>query len=170
MGGTDSCDQQEAYYDDRQRSLRWQMRIILHFLRIAVNNARILYNSGLDENDKMNSLEFIQSVVLSWCNDGEEMLAENHEDLSQNDLISTKYWKRIRWESEFSFRTRGHHFPEEILRNEVHDKRGICRYCYKKTAIKCQRCNVFLCIKKENNEDCFAKFHTEREFEEIAES
>ena len=98
------------------------------------------------------------------------MLAENHEDLSQNDLISTKCWKRIRWESEFSFRTRGHHFPEEILRNEVHDKRGICRYCYKKTAMKCQRCNVFLCIKKENNEDCFAKFHTEREFEEIAES
>ena len=50
MGGTDKFDQLEQYYDDRHRTLHWQLRLILHFLRAAVINAKILFeNSSRDK-------------------------------------------------------------------------------------------------------------------------
>ena len=45
MGGTDKFDQREQYYDDRHRTLHWQLRLILHFFRSAVINAKVLYES-----------------------------------------------------------------------------------------------------------------------------
>ena len=52
MGGTDKIDQLVNYYDDRYRTLKWQMRIYMHFLHVAVVNASILYNCSQDASDK----------------------------------------------------------------------------------------------------------------------
>ena len=141
------------------------MRIILHFLRISVNNARIIYNSGLHENNKLPALDFIQQVVIGWCNDEYDVNIENQDT---NIVMCKKFWARKRWEREFLLRSKGLHFPEEVIRTE-RDCRGDCKYCTKKCYTKCQQCGIFLHIKKGDNEDCFVKFHTQREFDDFAE-
>ena len=46
MGGTDKQDQLGVYYDQRLRTKRWPLRLVLHFLRVSLINSMILYNHG----------------------------------------------------------------------------------------------------------------------------
>ena len=55
----------EQYYDDRHRTLHWQLRIILHFFRAAVINAKILYESKFPHK-RTTLVKFMRHIVREW--------------------------------------------------------------------------------------------------------
>lgn len=78
MGCTDKMDQLCSYYDDRQRVLKWQMRIIFHFLRVSAMNAMILFK------DKK-----------SATTDSESSLLQVIMDVVRECFFQTMKWMRI---------------------------------------------------------------------------
>jgi len=66
MGGTDKFDQLNSYYDGRLRTKKWQIRIYNHFLRAAVVNACVLYNSK--QAKPIPLMTYILTIVKEWCN------------------------------------------------------------------------------------------------------
>jgi hypothetical protein len=58
----------------------------------------------------------------------------------------------------------GQHFPKMFRRteNDLHNMRKACKICGKKVPIRCQQCNIALCIDALAVIDsCWVKFHSD---------
>jgi hypothetical protein len=104
MGGTDLCDQLYSYYDDRTRKIKWQSRIIIHFLRIACLNAKILYNFG-----KGNKFMFV-FMYLIYLHMLFEFTLDSKDQLSKIRLCMIKQHTKNHGKSNRKF-----DFPVSIL-------------------------------------------------------
>ena len=188
MGGTDKFDQLEQYYDDRHRTLHWQLRIILHFLRAAVINAKILYESKFPAATNLTLEDFMRRVIREWTEDielSDEGEEEEHVDSDSSDdeqptEEAKRHFKRKSrawWRRHFSERNyyKGVHFPihckprsEKGPRGKPgHDYRKKCKICSNKTSFLCDQCGVGLCISTDKNStihSCFHEFHCYGDF------
>jgi len=165
MGGTDKFDQFNSYYDQRLRSKKWPLRIILHFLRGAAVNAHILFNHGRET--KVPLLNFLKEVVADWCQvqheDGKEVVeVESPSTEASNGIPEGIHLERASL-AQFSrpamhdFRCKGAHNPIVSTRGgDGADLRGRCRLCKHKTTMKCSKCRVSLCAKRA----CWGLWHS----------
>jgi hypothetical protein len=187
MGGTDKFDQLEQYYDDRHRTLHWQMRIILHFLRAAVINAKILFESEFPTHRRLTLVSFIRHIIKEWSedidlpddidddegDDGSDSSEEGPSQVKRRFANKTKPW----WKRHFKERNyfNGVHLPihcepseERGPRGKVgKDNRRNCKVCGKKSTFLCDHCGVHLCISHDENSahgSCFHVFHCYEEF------
>jgi hypothetical protein len=171
MGGTDKMDQLESYYDNRARTNKWQMRIFMHFLRIAALNARVLFNDHLSQN--LTARTFIEGLVLGLCStlDSNDIESDDHASVDSCDaqasyapekpvnMTKTTSW----WIKNPQERTQGFHLPMAVSTSNP-DSRGHCRVCNKKCRFKCRVCGVFLHIAENNEPDCYGVFHEREDF------
>lgn len=157
MGGTDKLDQFTSYYDDRHRSACWQMRIYLHFLRVAAVNANILYNHGKPPKDRLTLLEFIRQMVVEWCVVSAGVGVVNGPPAGTKGKSCRR---KKDWEKRRELRLMGSHHPTTIPARTNKDPRGKCKMCDAKCRFKCKQCGVFLCIKEKDEHNCWIQFHT----------
>mmetsp|Transcript_31926 Transcript_31926/g.53362 ORF Transcript_31926/g.53362 Transcript_31926/m.53362 type:complete len:278 (+) Transcript_31926:119-952(+) len=166
MGGVDIFDQWGSYYDDRFRSLTWQMRLFLHFFRASVINARILYNSH--KNKDITLLQFMMLLIPELC--------EPVNGVRSNIVGSPHEWTegqkhgRRWWENEFIRRSTGQHTPAMVSYrktkmggatepDDIKDRRKHCKVCGDPTRYYCKECGAFMHIEGDNGPDCWGVFH-----------
>ena len=164
MGGTDKFDQLGSYYDSRHRLQgSWQPRIYSHFLRAAVINAMILFNSG--NGNKVSLLQFTNSVILDWSGIDEIQVAceerdEDDDDDELEEVCPTRSAHRSTWSKAKDLRLQGVHAPSST---ELADRKK-CKMCSARTVTFCKTCKAHLCIERPGRQDFWGNFHT---FEEL---
>ena len=181
MGGTDKQDQFGSYYEDRKRSLRWQGRLISHFMHVAAINGHIFYKEnparvgrfGMILHPTMTLLQFQTALIKSWCypdhdysedeydsaGDSSEWSDDLSSDESDEDVVVVKRPKAWWTTPEgYAFRVQErHHYPETVPNVD----RKQCVLCPRKCNSRCKKCNAFLCLNDSSQErKCFEKFHT----------
>ena len=134
MGGTDSIDQRNSYYENLKRGQKWVARIFKHFFQTAMTNAYILYKlrENVADSSNLTLLDFIINVV--------HQLSGSYEDFHEDNVYKDRA-----------------HTPRRVKDN---DRRG-CSICSnRKCSFQCQECQVFACIQcdtDENTQNCFAR-------------
>lgn len=151
MGGVDLIDRYLALYRITTKCNKWTVRAILHFLDFAACNGWVMnrHNMGvLNAPTKISlfdfKLELAQQLLEEESSDEEEDSDVDDGRARPFDLPSVQFRRR-----------KADHMPEVIESNNP--KR--CRFegCNKKSKIICEKCNVILCLNKNNN--CYKKFH-----------
>jgi hypothetical protein len=140
----------------KTKSTRWYKRVLYHFIDLALVNAFILFK----EKGPMTLVDFKLEVALSLMygenfsnpdNINLAVMRQNIEvTLAQNgDPIGGEVSDFVRYDGR-------NHLPELVA-----SKGRTCKLegCKKQSVYWCQKCRVYLCIKKGQN--CFEEFHTQ---------
>lgn len=157
MGGVDLLDSMLGYYRIKLRSKKWYMRIFFHIIDLMVVNAWILWRRSNNEFSNLALADFKMAVAECLCKVNKASFTRKRGRPSA--AMETLQNKTRRGPATdfpmHEVRTDGYsHLPLWCL------ERQRCKYpCGAKTFIKCEKCNVFLCLNKDRN--CFYKFHTE---------
>jgi len=64
MGGVDKSDQLLSYYTSPRKTMRWQLKVFLHFVDLCLWNATFLYNYDYSADEKITYLDF-RDVIIS---------------------------------------------------------------------------------------------------------
>ena len=166
MGAVDTNDQMTTVRKSRKQ-LRWYMRLIIKFLEISAYNSYIIeghFKEHLPERQRKRDFtafreDLIHKLVGHW----------RREKTRRG---------RKRKETPFRLENVGEHFPVKGARSD--HTRQVCRERRRrfmancpdvpkaqvtlkltKTTFKCEVCDVYLCISRENN--CFQSWHTQTE-------
>lgn len=185
MGGVDLLDQLIQYYRINIRTSKWTVRAIMHFVDLAIiaawmeyrkdclqhkiQSSKILdsYHFRLAVADQLICTEPIESEKTphrgrpARAKRGPRPANKEKEGRAPGDEEASKTPKRSRKENipPTDFRQdSGEHLPVFIASKS--NARCKMPGCTKKTFIKCNRCGVHLCIKREKN--CFFEFHTKK--------
>jgi hypothetical protein len=154
MGGVDRCDQLMSFYRIKTKSVKWYKRVLYHMLDLTLVNAYILYK----QITKQPLFEFKLDVALAlmYAERFGNPLAPGAVLLHQAALEYGKNGDPNPCEVQDAVRLDGvNHFPEVV------SKRGrycCIRGCEKRSSVWCQKCRVYLCLKREQN--CFVYFHS----------
>lgn len=159
MGGVDVLDQLIEYYRTFQKTKKWTVKMLIHFLDLAVVNAWRQYKMDCDAN-KIKSKDLLwfrvdlADALMNSCN------FSNNES-TEDELVSLAIeipGKRYRPAAPPSFEKRFDkfdHFPtfDDLSRGRK------CRLesCSSTTKVRCTKCNVYLCILR--NQNCFIAYH-----------
>uniref|UniRef100_A0A3Q3QJ73 PiggyBac transposable element-derived protein domain-containing protein n=1 Tax=Monopterus albus TaxID=43700 RepID=A0A3Q3QJ73_MONAL len=142
MGGVDLTDRMMSYYRMSVRTKKWTIRMLMHFLDLALANSWLLYRQdntlcGTPKRDMMQFLQFRMTVNAHPLQQG-----------SRHQITPVPH---------VSIRTTStKHLPEMVnLKNPMR-----CRQtgCSGKSRVRCMTCNMFLCLQTERN--CFAIFQS----------
>ena len=150
MGGVDLCDRMISYHKMGARTRRWHLRVISHFIDLALSNCWI--EGRLDSREKMQLYDFRESVALVLINSVDESLSS-----SDSDTVQPPPRGRVSALPAIVSRVvAAKHLPVACdLPNSARCRKEGCKG---KTRIKCERCNVFLCVSTARS--CFKEFHT----------
>lgn len=155
MGGVDRFDQAKGTYTIGRRSKRWWLRILYFFMDACITNAFILY-SCTPRTHTLTTLEFRVAVARG--------LIAGYSSRKRSSAIGTYVSKKIRGSENYQksinavpaeqrYQDVGAHMPVAL------ESYRRCKLCSTKTndkrsKIKCEKCNVPLCIVP-----CFRQFH-----------
>ena len=154
MGGVDLLDQLLSYYRIFFKSRKWTLRVIFHFIDLAVCASFIEYkkeciSQKLPDSKQMKLLDFKLSL-------GRTLTTINVS--KKKTQTKNQHPERLRCEIRPSREIRCdafEHFPEHDV-----DKQGSrCKMtgCHGRSKIFCGKCDVHLCFN--GNKNCFKKFH-----------
>jgi len=173
MGGVDVVDQMIEYYRMYHKTRKWTLKVLIHFLELAVVNAWREYQAeckaaNVPKKKILDLLNFRLSVgqtlaatsprpetemdVLDDDGVGANVIVEAEVDeepvAKKPAKVSPLPLDSVRYDL-FS------HFPEH---QKIASPR-ICRLpgCKSRSKITCEKCKVFLCLSDKKN--CFKKFH-----------
>ncbi|GBP38172.1 PiggyBac transposable element-derived protein 3 [Eumeta japonica] len=160
MGGVDVLDQSIEYYRSFMKTQKWTLKIILHFVDLAMVNAWRLYRcdsiaKGVPKSNIRDLLSFrfeVAETLLNTPYRDRREASPLHEDPSEPR--AGRY--RPATCPSVGKRFDGYeHFPAF---DELKAPRT-CRYegCSSRSKIRCRKCDVYLCISREK--DCFYKYH-----------
>ena len=186
MGGTDQEDQHLSYYRPKVKTVHWPPKILIHFLSASVVNAWICFTDRLKlSRSTYTHLAFRKKIVEALTRQAiqyKEIKLEQYNALNSpphlNSPPQQTYLRRNTWERKSTDRFNGEHHPviaiipreegagrrkKKITRQET---RGRCMMCGLKTAIRCSKCSIFLCVDVGDNihKNCWMFFHTEKYF------
>jgi hypothetical protein len=161
MGGVDLLDQYMSYYRIFIKSRKWTLRLIFHFIDMAICASYFEYKDSCKKFkvEKKNILKFIDfKLNLGRCmtqiNQVENWkrgrpLTESLENISTSpSRYKTQPISDVRFDGI-------EHWPlHDDAKNSSRCKNGDCT---KRTQIHCSKCGVHLCITKDIN--CFINFH-----------
>lgn len=149
MGGVDMCDRMISYHKMETRTRRWNFRVISHFIDLALSNCWIQHRVERPQS-KMQLYDFRLSVALSLIS------CIDSSDSSDSDTAPPKRGRVSALPAVASRVTSAKHLPVACnLKNSARCRKEGCKG---KTRIKCEKCNVFLCLSTGKN--CFKEFHT----------
>lgn len=166
MGGVDLLDQLISYYRVFIRSRKWTLRVIFHFMDFVVCASWLEYrrdhrNANIPKNNIKDLLKFRMELVDTLIKVGnptrqlkrgrpKNTSFDELSEKSQATLRENRPCKDIRLDKI-------DHLPEHDQRSQ--QTRCKNNTCKGRTFFRCVKCNVHLCITKNNN--CFAEFHRE---------
>lgn len=162
MGGVDALDALIAYYRIHIRSKKYYHRFFFHFVDMAIVNSWLLYRRdseslNIPKKKQRDLLSFRTSVAQALCMQGKD-LSKKKRGRPSSDLERDFERKRHRGPAKA--------IPAQEVRADavghwpvVESSRQRCKLpnCRGQTVIKCSKCNVHLCLNKNNN--CFRDFH-----------
>ena len=157
MGGVDLMDANLARYKIIFKSRKWYIRIFFHLLDMLLANSWILWKrvkEAKGERAQLTLANFKEEVGFTLCNLGLKSPARGRKPLNLENIIQTKKRRSATAVPSKDLRLDGMgHWPIVAQRNR-------CRHpnCKDRTVIKCQKCNIFLCLQK--NRNCFLTYHT----------
>lgn len=167
MGGVDKCDFLIALYRSFIRSKKWTVRLISHAVDMAVVNSWLEYrrtaeNLGVPTKQVLDLIHFRQNLAEALILSGKLRAKKRGRPTStpsspslvvNNPMIAAVTRKQVRPVEDVRFDNIGHMpiFSEKIGRCKKAD-------CKSRTYIQCTKCNVSLCISRDQN--CFQYFHT----------
>lgn len=160
MGGVDKIDFLLALYRTFIRSRKWTLRVIFHFVDIAVCNSWLEYKRdcklcGVRDKNVMDLLNFRMAIAYGLARAGVSSTSRKRGRPSTEEVAAT-------------MPTRFEQRPPSTVRYDtidhlpVHshkDQAGRCkmRDCKGKSRIRCEKCNIYLCLTKDRN--CFRAYH-----------
>lgn len=179
MGGVDLLDQMIQYYRINIRTVKWTLRVIMHFVDLALTAAWMEYRrdcvaKNIPKNNMLDSMHFrinVAHALLSAQNDepprpkrGRPKKSQTISDASGSDNTddcepTLHYPKKKVFQKAPAKEVRldqRMHLPSFVSSKNA----GRCKKdgCRKNTFVICTKCNVYLCVKRENN--CFEQYHT----------
>lgn len=188
MGGIDLCDRLIAYYRSAMRTKKWTVRTFCHFLDLVVVNCWVMYTrccteEDVQRKDKLGLLQYRLNLakammkydggrvdpnfllpgsrsrpssspsVRSNLNPaGDELWCANEPPAKKHRPVVPQPQPEIRLDNVG-------HLPR-FVENKFASK---CRHptCSSRCRTMCVKCNVYLCILKNN---CFESYHTFKSF------
>lgn len=147
MGGVDLCDQMMAYHSLTAKSRRWPVRVISHFLDLAINN---LWRQERNTS-KIQLFDFRLELGKALVGSPEEP----ETDDNGSDAECPPDGRLVAPPSRQVRRAGAKHMPRWLdMKNSARCRR---RGCTSKTSVMCVRCRVYLCVAKGRN--CFEQYH-----------
>ena len=155
MGGVDRCDQLLSFYRIRTKSVKWYKRLLYHFVDLALVNSFVLYKHL---KKPLPLWEFKLQVALSLMNCGNFgnptsraslVLRELHFATNGDPIGGPGLVDAVRLDGF-------NHFADNVAKVGRMCKLSSCKNM--RTTIWCNKCKVYLCIKKGQN--CFIEYHT----------
>lgn len=162
MGGVDKFDFLMALYRTFIRSRKWTLRMMNHAIDMAVVNSWIEYRRdadkiGIPKNKQLDLIHFRQEIAEALIL-AHQLPVRKRGRPSRDSPSPELHPKRARVlvpVQDMRYDNLGH-IPEfQDIKNNQRCKNGICQ---KKSFVRCIKCNVPLCITRENNR--FKEFHT----------
>lgn len=160
MGGVDHMDSFLGRYRIRIKSRKWYIRIFYHLLDLAVINAWIIYKKNaknVPKKDILNLGTFRNELAFVLCNMGAAKGKKGRpsSSLLENEIQAKKKRSAVAVAP-----------PKEVCRDGQDHWPLVggslrCKYpnCKGYSTIHCSKCNINLCLNKNNN--CFSKYHNE---------
>lgn len=163
MGGVDLLDRVIGKYGMRNRTEKWTVRVLYHFLDFAIASSWIQYRRVAQLNGwpKKNILSYYFFKLdiaenLIYCS----AQSENNDPNSSNssfDSPEAKKQRRIQPLPPVVAR-KASHMPEMAITEQKNRSKCRAPGCSKLTFVRCSTCKVFLCFNTERN--CFKTFHS----------
>lgn len=163
MGGVDLQDSLIGLYPIKLKSKKWYMRIFCHMIDVVIVNAWLLsrrINRQLDKQHYTSLLDFKTDLAQELCWAGKGMISRKRGRPSsgtptgspipiipKRKCLESRPTKLIR-EDNIG------HWPSHTNNRERCKKPN----CKGKSRIMCDKCQVHLCLNKDNN--CFKSFHS----------
>lgn len=158
MGGVDLCDQYIAYYRIFIKSRKWTLRVIFHFVNMAVVCSFLEYKKDCERFGvtPMKLLDF-QQILGNELNAVEKRKVVGRPSLERLVLQQNRKRKSDEQRPHDFDRFDGlDHLPDHTASPSAsrckNDK------CSGKTRVACIKCKVHLCLT--NSKNCFLAFHT----------
>lgn len=160
MGGAGLRDPVIAKYSMNNRTKKWTVHCIFHFLDFAAAASWLRYRQDaaaarLSKTEIMDYLEFKFSLAKALLHSAKKDDTEESASKSDKENPQTRNLKR---RSVLPVpEKKAKHLPKFM--NEAQKTRSRCRYtgCKNLTFMQCTSCTVFLCCSMQRN--CFTKFH-----------
>lgn len=160
MGGVDKLDFVMALYPMRAKTRKWTVRVLSHFVSLALANSWLEYvrdasHEGLARSKTHDMMSFQTEVALSLIKQNQEVQkkrgrpsAEFQAPVRQAHNARPSPPNAVRYDGK-------DHWPQQV--EAPFPQR--CRYekCASKTRVRCRKCDIFLCISSKN--DCFFLYH-----------
>lgn len=159
MGGVDKTDFLLQLYRIFIRSRKWTLRVIFHFISVAITNSWLEYRKEskvkkIPERAQMDLLEFSFTIAEALAKQG---IAPNKRGRpSSSSPLSNVPKKKLcpmkRPITDVRYDNVGH-WPQ------MTEKPGRCKLeiCHSRSRVQCQKCMVHLCLSSKQN--CFYMFH-----------
>ena len=167
MGRVDLMGRLISYYSMTFRTKRWSTRVILYLLSMSLVNSWIEYRErelkkGVSHKLVMDLLSFREELADSLCK-SEVSPARFRGRPSMRSLLNYTPIPRKKTPASVlptvEVRHDGFdHWPEAMLLKSAQTCR--LEHCGKSGRIRCQKCNVYLCLTSDRN--CFHAFHTNK--------
>ncbi|KAI0208408.1 hypothetical protein LSAT2_030110 [Lamellibrachia satsuma] len=151
MGGVDLCDRMISYHRMEARTKRWNLRVISHFIDMVLSNCWIEHR--IDSQSTMQLYDFRSTVALALMN------AEPESSCDSDTSSEAEQGQRRRVSALPDLASRVQAAKHLAVAYDLKNS-ARCRLenCKGKTRIKCDKCNVFLCLTSARN--CFRDFHS----------
>lgn len=160
MGCVDVLDQSMEYYRTFMKTRKWTLKVILHFMDLAVVNAWRLYRcdclaKGIPKNRIQDLLAFRFEIAETLINtpDRERLESSPLIDI-QNNMTS-----RYKPANNPSVGKRYDGYDHLPAFDDIKAPRK-CRFesCSSRSKIRCRKCDVYLCLSRDK--DCFYLYHS----------
>lgn len=160
MGGVDLMNQMISYYRIFIRSKKWTLRMITHFIDLAIVQSWIEYKidsqkAEVPKRQIMDLLAFRMKLAEQLVYS--QTVAKRTARITLDDVRSKQERSEKReGRTDTNIRYDGqHHYPE------CSEKRLRCKLesCHQKSIMSCEKCKVHLCLNRNNN--CFRNYHIE---------
>lgn len=162
MCGVDILDQSLSYYRTFIKSKKWTLRVIMHFLDMAISSSWMEYKSdmlrnGEPEKNIKDLLNFRMEIAYYLLNVSQVHTRKRGRPSNVEPPIVPTCRQRteIRPTVDIQF-DRISHLPEVDSNKEA--TRCKLPGCKGRTHFTCGKCKVHLCLL--NNRNCFKAFHT----------
>lgn len=159
MGGVDVLDQSMEYYRTFMKTRKWTLKVILHFIDLAVVNSWRLYRNEMLANNTPKSK--IQDLLSFRFEMGETLLntpsRERHESSPEVEPQEQPL-VRYRPANDPSVGKRYDGFDHFPIFDDIKAPRT-CRLekCKSRSKLRCRKCDVYLCLNRDK--DCFYIYH-----------
>lgn len=159
MGGVDLMNQMISYYRISIRSKKWTLRMITHFIDFSIVQSWIEYKmdckkAGIPTKEVMDLLAFRMklSKQLVYFQTAAKRSARITLDEVRSKHLHQEKSRERRTEEEVRYDEYRHYakYSEKRLRCKLES-------CNQKSQVICSKCNVHLCLNKNN--DCFYEYH-----------